>query len=79
MDELWEERPEKYMLTKYEYGFIKLNKPLIIDYINSNDSGWKRTVSDMFNGLTGKRLSTAIKYELMSKNIRSDYIGYFDY
>lgn len=61
MDELWEERPEKYMLPNYEYGFITFKHPLIIDFINTTDSGWKKTVSDMFNGLKGKRLSSAIQ------------------
>lgn len=61
LDDLFEERPGKYMLPKYEYGFITFKKPLIVDFIDTTDKGWKRTVSDMFNGLTGKRLSNAIK------------------
>ena len=61
MDELYNERPDKYMLPNYEYGFITFNRPLIVDYVNTNGSGWKRTVSNMFNGLTGKKLSAAIK------------------
>lgn len=61
MDELYQERPDKYMLPNYEYGFITFRKPLILDFIDTTDKGWKRTVSSMFNSLTGKRLSNAIK------------------
>ena len=61
MDELWQERPDKYMIPNYEYGFITFKKPLIVDFIDTTDKGWKKTVSDMFNGLTGKRLSSVIK------------------
>ena len=61
MDELYEERPDKYMLPNYEYGFIKFYKPLILDFMNTTDKGWEKTLSDKYNGLTGKRLSNAIK------------------
>ena len=60
MDELYSERPDKYMLPNYEYGFITFNKPLILDFIDTTDKGWKKNLSDMYNGLTGKRLSKAI-------------------
>lgn len=61
MDELFEERPNNYMLPDYEYGFVTFERPLIVDFIDTSDKGWKRTVSNMFNGLTGKRLSSVIK------------------
>lgn len=61
VDDLYNDRPQKYMLPNYEYGFITFKHPLIVDFINTTDKGWKKTVSDMFNGLTGKRLSNAIK------------------
>lgn len=61
MDDLYTERPDKYMLPNYEYGFVTFKKPLIVDYVDTSDCGWKRTVSNMFNGLTGKRLTSAIK------------------
>lgn len=60
MDDLYESRPEKHMLPNYEYGFITFEKPLIIDFIDTTDKGWKRTLSIMFDGKTGKRLSKAI-------------------
>lgn len=61
MDELYEERPNNYMLPNYEYGFITFSKPLILDFIDTTDKGWKKTLSDKYKGLTGKRLSNAIK------------------
>lgn len=61
LDELYDERPDKYMLPNYEYGFVIFKHPLIVDFIDTTDRGWKRTVSNMFNGLTGRKLSNAIK------------------
>lgn len=60
MDDLYEDRPEKYMLPNYEYGFITFQRPLIIDFIDTTDKGWKRTLSNMYDGKTGKRLSNVI-------------------
>lgn len=60
MDDLYESRPENYMLPNYEYGFITFQRPLIIDFIDTTDKGWKRTLSNMYDGKTGKRLSNAI-------------------
>lgn len=61
MDELYKERPDKYMLPNYEYGFITFKKPLILDFIDTTDKGWKRTLSQMYGNKTGKQLSNAIK------------------
>jgi hypothetical protein len=61
VDDLYEERPDNYMLPNYEYGFITFRKPLIIDFIDTTDKGWKLSLSNMFNGKTKKALSTAIK------------------
>lgn len=61
VDDLYEERPDKYMIPNYEYGFITFKKPLIIDFIDTTDKGWKLSLSNMFNGKTKKALSTAIK------------------
>lgn len=60
MDDLYDERPNNYMLPNYEYGFITFKKPLIIDFIDTTDKGWKKTLSDMYGGKTRKRLSSAI-------------------
>ena len=60
-DDLWQDRPEKYMVPNCEYGFITFRKPLILDFIDTTDKGWKKTLSGMYDGKTGKRLSSAIK------------------
>lgn len=60
LDDLWEDRPDKYMLPNYEYGFVTFHKPLIIDFIDTTDKGWKKTLSDMYAGKTKKALSKAI-------------------
>jgi hypothetical protein len=59
MDDLYGERPNNYMLPNYEYGFITFKKPLIIDFIDTTDKGWKRTLYNRYNK-TGKQLSRAI-------------------
>ena len=62
MDTLYEDHLNgKYLIPNYEYGFITFKKPLILDFINTTDTGWKKTLSDMYKGKTGKILSTAIK------------------
>lgn len=62
MDTLYEDHlNNKYLIPNYEYGFITFKKPLILDFINTTDTGWKKTLSDMYKGKTGKILSTAIK------------------
>ena len=61
MDTLYNDHlNKKYLIPNYEYGFISFKKPLILDFINTADTGWKKTLSDRYKGKTGKRLSTAI-------------------
>ena len=60
VDELWEDRPNKYMLPNYEYGFVTFHKPLILDFIDTTDKGWKKTLSDRYGGKVKKMLSRAI-------------------
>lgn len=45
----------------YEYGKIHFNKPLILEHKSTDDKGWKRDLSNMYGGKTGKALSSAIK------------------
>ena len=61
MDDMYKERPDKYMLPNYEYGFITFKKPLILDFIDTTDKGWKRTLSQMYDNKTGKQLSNAVQ------------------
>lgn len=47
-------------IAGYEYGTIKFENPLIVDYKNTGATGWKKDLSDKYKGLTGKKLSNAI-------------------
>ena len=60
LDDMYKERPDKYMLPDYEYGFITFKHPLILDFIDTTDKGWKRTLSNMYGGKIKKNLSKAI-------------------
>ena len=51
----------KVNLPNYEYGTIHFKNPLILEHKNTGSTGWKKDLSDMFNGKTGKALSNAIK------------------
>lgn len=51
----------KYKIPGADYGMIHFNNPLILDHINTSDTGWKKTLSEMFGGKTKKSLTNAIK------------------
>ena len=44
----------------YEYGTIHFDHPLVLEHKNTGSTGWKKDLSDMFGGKTGKSLSNAI-------------------
>ncbi len=44
----------------YEYGTIHFNKPLVLEHKSTDSKGWKKDLSDMYGGKTGKALSNAI-------------------
>lgn len=44
----------------FYYGFISFKNPLIVDFINTTSTGWKRVVSELFNNKKGRTLSKAI-------------------
>lgn len=45
----------------WETGTISFKKPLFLEHIDSSSQGWKKTLSDKFEGKTGKELSQAVK------------------
>lgn len=45
----------------YHYGVITFKKPLVLEHKSTGETGWKKDLSEMFGGKTGKALSTAIK------------------
>lgn len=60
----------------YEFKEITIRKPIVID-ITPDDKkiGWKKDLSEMFGGLTGKRLSNKLKKEGYDSIITTDKNG----
>ena len=48
-------------LPNYTYGTIRFNKPLVLEWKSTGPNGWKKDLSEMFGGKTGKALSNAVK------------------
>lgn len=51
----------KNPIDGFEYGEIKFNKPLFLEFKSTNSKGWKKDLSEMFNNKTGANLNKAIK------------------
>lgn len=66
----------KHKIDGYEYGTIQFKKPLVLEHINTSDTGWKKTVSDMYNGLTGKKLTNALIKDGYDAIVTYDEYGY---
>ena len=65
-----------HKIEGYEYGTIQFKKPLVLEHINTSDTGWKKTVSDMYNGLTGKKLTKALIKDGYDAIVTYDEYGY---
>lgn len=66
----------KHKIDGYEYGTIQFKKPLVLEHINTSDTGWKKTVSDMYGGLTGKKLTKALIKDGYDAIVTYDDYGY---
>ena len=66
----------KNKIAGYEYGTIQFKKPLVLEHINTGATGWKKTVSDMYGGLTGKKLSAALIKDGYDAIVTRDEYGY---
>ena len=66
----------KNKIDGYEYGTIQFKKPLVLEHKNTSDTGWKKTVSDMYNGLTGKKLTSALIKDGYDAIVTYDEYGY---
>ena len=66
----------KYKIDGWEYGTIQFKKPLVLDHINTGETGWKKTLSDMYGGLTGKRLTRALIKDGYDAIVTQDEYGY---
>lgn len=43
-----------------EYGTVQFDKPLLLEWKSTGPNGWKKDLSEMYGGKTGKSLSKAI-------------------
>lgn len=50
-----------HMGDQWEYGTISFKNPLVLEHKSTDSFGWKKDLSDMFGGKTGKALTAAIK------------------
>ena len=71
-----DESQGKYKNEGWEYGTIRFKKPLVVEHINTSDTGWKKTVSDMYNGKTGKALTKALIKDGYDAIVTYDKYGY---
>ena len=71
-----DESQGKYKNEGWEYGTIRFKKPLVLEHINTSDTGWKKTVSDMYGGKTGKALSKALIKDGYDAIVTYDKYGY---
>jgi ribosomal protein S18 acetylase RimI-like enzyme len=62
--------------TDWEAGAISFKNPLVLDHISTDSTGWKKTLSTMFDGKTGKSLTAAIKKAGYDAVITQDKYGY---
>lgn|GEM_PF-5820725 len=42
-------------------GYIEFSNPLVVEHVSTTSAGWKKTVSDMYGGKTGRELSAAVR------------------
>lgn len=66
----------KYKIDGWEYGTIQFKKPLVLEHINTGETGWKKTLSEMYGGLTGKRLTRALIKDGYDAIVTQDEYGY---
>lgn len=46
-------------------GIIHFDNPLVLDNINTSETGWKKTLSEMFDNKTGRNLTEAVRKQVM--------------
>jgi soluble lytic murein transglycosylase-like protein len=60
----------------WQYGVISFKNPLVLEHKSTDSSGWKKDLSEMFDGKTGKALSAAIKRAGYDAVVTKDKYGY---
>lgn len=54
-------KPLKAMGSNWEAGSIHFKNPIVLDHKSTDSKGWKKDLSVMHDGKTGKALSTHLK------------------
>ena len=45
----------------FDYGMITFNNPLLLEFNNTTSTGWKKSLSELFENKTGSALNKAVK------------------
>ena len=67
----------KYKVPGFEYGTIDFKRPLVLEHKDTTANGWKKDLSEKYGGLTGKKLSNAIKKDGYDAIMTKDEDGNF--
>ena len=60
----------------WQYGTVTFRNPLVLEHKSTSSTGWKKDLSDMFGGKTGKALANAVKKAGYDGIITRDKDGY---
>lgn len=60
----------------WDYGAIEFKNPLVLEHKSTSSTGWKKDLSDMYGGKTGKALANAVKKDGYDGIITYDDYGY---
>jgi hypothetical protein len=60
----------------WAYGEITFRNPLVLEHKSTNSTGWKKDLSEMFGGKTGKALTNAVKKAGYDGIVTRDGYGY---
>lgn len=60
----------------WQYGTITFRNPLVLEHKSTNSTGWKKDLSEMFGGKTGKALANAVKKAGYDGIVTRDNYGY---
>jgi hypothetical protein len=64
-------------IPNWEFGEIEFKNPLVLEHKNTGSTGWKKDLSEMFGGSTGKRLTSKVKKAGYDGIITKDADGLF--
>lgn len=60
----------------WEYGAVQFSNPLVLEHKDTTSNGWKKDLSEMFGGKTGKALTKAVQKAGHDAIVTRDKYGY---